>query len=199
MVNNFQPLPIFDKLIKKVYAYYDTIWREKWEENIDQNWLSNFHDDDDDIKHKERINMLYLLSKFMYFGNKELRHMIFALFRDLYKYPIVAAIRKANGDTLDTNLIDRLFNVELESTRFLGVGNPSESGVHLLYYFRQECKLSKRYFINSSEIFMTDRITEQLSDGTERHYLKTSIKNGAIKRYILSMISVEAVLKQEIT
>jgi len=177
-------LPIYDRLIEKIYAYYQTIWSDKWKENIHHDWLNNFKGADADLEAKEKLNMLYLLSKFMYFGNLELRELLAALYRDLFKYPIVSAIRKANADSIDCNFIRQEFKQELDATRFLGVGNPSESGVHLLYYFRQECDLSKQYFINTSDIFKTSIINDFDRDGNSRSYLKSEIKDKCIKRYI---------------
>jgi hypothetical protein len=54
---------------------------------------------------------------------------------------------------LDAALIRGRFQETLDATRFLGIGNPSESGVHLLYYYRQENQLKKKYFITAHEIF----------------------------------------------
>ena len=65
-------LPLFDKLKNKIYAYYQTIWKDKWRDKIDEVWLYNFNNVDPDILDKERVNMLYLLSKFMYFGNEQI-------------------------------------------------------------------------------------------------------------------------------
>ncbi|MBF0591065.1 MAG: hypothetical protein HQL02_03145 [Nitrospirae bacterium] len=71
----------------------------------------------------------------------------------MYKYPIIEKIRKKHNDTTDINLINKEFSEELKHTRFLGMGNPPESGVFLLYYFRQENKLSRELFIHSHQIF----------------------------------------------
>ena len=178
-------LPIYDVLLKKIYTYYETIWQDKWREEIDTSWLSNFVHADENELHKEKVNMLYLLSKFMYFGNNELRQLLLSLYRDLYKYPIISSIRKANGNTIDVDFIDKNFENEVQSTRFLGVGNPSESGVHLLYYFRQECGLSKENFINSSDIFSTFKVDDvDPFTGNPRTYLKSQIFDGNINRYI---------------
>ncbi len=185
-MKNYEALPLYDKLMSKIYAYYQTIWREKWKEGTDQaeEWLGNFSNEDIDVHDKERINMLYLLSKFMYFGNDELRQLLISLYRDLFKYPIVAAIRQANGNTTDAATITAEFQKELSATRFLGIGNPSESGVHMLYYFRQESRLSKDYFINTSDIFSTSIITEKAADNSERKYLKSELTTKGIRRYI---------------
>ena len=180
----YEELPYHDKLKNKIHTYFQTIWKEKWREGIDQEWLSNFSHLDEEMLEKEKVNMLYLLSKFMYFGNIELRQLLISLFRDLYKYPTVAKIRKANDDTIDNIFIQDEFKKELALTRFLGVGNPSESGVHMLYYFRQECKLSKECFINTSDIFSTTKIDETLPDTSSRTYLKSEITNPDVKKYV---------------
>lgn len=183
-MKDFETLSLNDKLLKKIYAYYQTIWRDKWKEGIENEWLSNFTDDDDDIDQKEKLNMLWLLSKFMYFGNHELRQLLFSLYRDLFKYPVIEAIRQKNSDTIDMVKINAAFKSEINATRFLGVGNPSESGVHMLYYFRQECNLPKDFFLNASDIFSTKQIVETLSDGSEKSYLKSELGDKTIKRYV---------------
>lgn len=183
-MSNIEPLSIYDRLLKKIYAYYHTIWREKWQEGIEKEWLDNFENLDEDIQYRERLNMLYLLTKFMYFGNEELRQLLFSLYRDLIRYPIVAKIRRNNANTLDFGFIETEFEKELSLTRFLGVGNPSESGVHMLYYFRQECKLRKEYFINTSDIFSVNKVSENLTDGTVREFLESDVRDAVIERYI---------------
>lgn len=189
MKKNFSSLPFEDKLLNKIHAYYQTIWYEKWKADGDtdltKEWLDNFNDmSDETARNSEKINMLYLLSQFMYFGNKEMRQLLVSLYRDLYKYPIIYKIRKENNDTLDFAYLNSEFQKELAKTRFLGVGNPSESGVHLLYYFRQECELSKEQFLYPGNIFKTEIVNEVDKDGTKRNYLEATIADNNIKRYV---------------
>jgi len=183
-MTNSEALPLYDLLRKKIDAYYQTIWREKWKEGVFDEWLSNFHDTDVDLLEKEKINMLYLLSKFMFFGNDELRQLLLSLYRDIFKYPIIAKIRKSNNDTTNSVLIDSEFNKELQKTRFIGVGNSSESGVHLLYPFRQESGLSKNFFIDTKDIFSVERHTVVSHTGSKRQTRKITFSNSHIKRYI---------------
>ena len=131
----------------KIIAYYTDIWRDLRDSDY-QKWLDNFKDNE-----KEKIEALFLLSKFTYFGHLEIRAMLKAVYRDLYQYPIVRKIRKENNDTLEDSFIKSMFQSYQAKTRFLGIGNPSESGVHLLYYFRQENLLSKKMFVNAYELF----------------------------------------------
>lgn len=138
-----------ESLEKKVIAYYTDIWKDIRHSNY-KRWLENFKGGE-----KEKLNALYLLSKFTYLGNLEIRAMLKSMYRDLYKYPLVKNIREKNNDTIDETFIKREFKRLHSGTRFLGVGNPSESGVHLLYYFRQENELAKTMFMHAHELFLS--------------------------------------------
>ncbi|EKF9443423.1 hypothetical protein O1C42_001591, partial [Vibrio cholerae] len=81
-----------------------------------------------------------------------------------------------NGDCKNIQQIDRIIDFEIKSTRFLGIGNPSESGTHLLYFFRQENGLGKENFIHSHEILSFDR--------SDENNLKIRMKKPDIKRYV---------------
>ena len=72
----------------------------------------------------------------MYFGIREMRELLKALYRDIYKYPIVERLRQSQADSLNCEHLKTLFEAERRQTRFLGVGNPSESGTHLLSRLR---------------------------------------------------------------
>ena len=87
----------------------------------------------------------------MYFGAVPMRFLLCSLYRDLFRYPLIKKIRQDNDNTLDEDFIERKFKEEEINTRFLGVGNPSESGAHLLYFFRQENRLSKKLFVYTDE------------------------------------------------
>lgn len=123
----------------------------------------------------EQLHAMYLLTRFLYFDQESVRELLKAVFRDLYRTPILHGLRKSNADTLDGVFLDSEFKKALQQTRFLGVGNPSESGVHLLYYFRQENQLSKDFFINSHEIFRNTR---------EPGGVSIKVKDAKIRRYV---------------
>lgn len=178
------PLSLEDKLLNKIMTYYSSIWRDRREDKIHEKWLDNFQRPNDESEPDERLNALFLLSKFMYFGNLEMRELLKCVFRDLFKYNIISNIRKANGDTLDLNFLNASFMNELRNTRFLGVGNPSESGVHLLYYFRQENALTKNLFFNAYEIFRRDIIVEKDIHDYETRRLDFALSDPSIRRYV---------------
>ena len=143
-------MSLYDDLVSKVKVLNETIWEDRATRRRVDDWLSNF---DDSSVPSERVHALYLLSRFMYFGDRELRALLRALYRDLYQPPVIQAIRRRHGNTTDLRIIEQSFALALQNTRFLGVGNPSESGAHLLYYFRQENQLSRRSFAHAHELF----------------------------------------------
>ena len=146
-----------EQLIHKLKTLDETIWEGKVKTPSIEAWLDNFMQDGPGVT-SERIHGLYLLGQFMFFGDRQIRELLKAMFRDLFKYPLVEQIRKSGGDTLDLDHINSRFAEDLKHTRFLGVGNAAESGTHLLYFFRQENQLKKDLFIHSHQIFTRRRI-----------------------------------------
>jgi hypothetical protein len=150
---NGPPLSLEEELLRKLLVLNETAWENRVKRPLIIRWLENFNNVDLGLRERERTHALFLLSQFVYFGSREMRELLKAMYRDLYKYPIVERIRKENHDTTDCAFIEQKYHEELSKTRFLGIGNPSESGCHLLYYFRQENGLPKRLFIHGHEIF----------------------------------------------
>ena len=102
------PTVASDSLIKKIKVLGESIWEYKVGNDHIKRWIGNFRGQVTD-EETEKLYALYLLSNFIYFGNKELRELITAVYRDLYKYPIVKEIRKDNKNTTDLRLINKLF------------------------------------------------------------------------------------------
>src|SRR5205823_2993029 len=139
-----------DTLRRKIRRLDEAVWERRVPGHALDDWLASFNPSNENGI-DERLQTLYLLSNFLYFGVREIRHLLRVLFSDLCRRPILHEIRKTNGDTVDLDFIDERYAAALRRTRFLGVGNPSESGVHLLYYFRQENTLPSSLFINQIE------------------------------------------------
>lgn len=157
-----------ERLQEKIKILGETAWYDrqlKWTEVED--WLNQFNNQD-----SEKLHFLHLLSNFMYFGIREVREMLRSLYRDIYRSPTIRSIRKKHKNTKDFNLLNRLYDDELQKTRFLGIGNPSESGTHLLYLFRQINALPKKLFIHGHQIYR--RNSNGISD----------LKDSTVKRYV---------------
>lgn len=154
-----------ENLKAKIKILNETLWDNRALNPSIEKWLSNFSTD------KEKLHALYLLSKFMYFGAVPMRNLLKSLYRDLFRYPLIESIRRNNKNTLDSDLIENKFKEEERNTMFLGVGNPSESGAHLLYFFRQENKLSKKMFVYTDEILDRSKAPIRLRFPKVKHYV----------------------------
>lgn len=110
-----------------------------------QAWLENFRGEVASVD-EERLYALFSLTRYMYFSKRLVREMLRSLYRDHFRAPLLQRLRRNLGGTRDLERLERLYTQELASTRFIGVGNPSESGAHLLYFFRQINRLSKTQF-----------------------------------------------------
>lgn len=167
--------PLADQLRSKMKSLDETLWEGRAKEAHVNRWLAQFNTAED-IADDAELQMLFLASNFLYFGAREIRALLRSLFRDLYQYKILESIRKARSDTLDLAVIEEEYRSKLTNTRFIGVGNPSESGSHMLYYFRQENRLGKEYFINSHQVLSTSRFFSK--------YHTTKVRNPTIEHYV---------------
>jgi len=140
-----------DLLRKKIKRLSEAVWEGRAKRPEVDDWLVSFSERNlEGIN--EQVHMLHLLSNFLYFGIREIRELLRSLFQRLCQRPLISEIRRQNADTIDIDLIERELQTAVARTRFLAVGNPSESGQHLLYYFRQENNLSSELFPNQFEL-----------------------------------------------
>jgi len=114
------------------------IWCTHHKNKKIKSWLNNFEKSEENAAHK-------LLNQFVYFNSKMTREMLISLYRDFIQYPIRQKALKEED-------VEKSFDKRLNKTRFLGMGNPSESGTHLLYYFRQVNNINKDLFIDQSRV-----------------------------------------------
>ena len=124
--------------LKQIQVLNSTLWENRALRPRIEEWLNNFS------LSEEKDYALYMLSRLIYYNSNNIRNLLIALYRDLFRYPIIKKIREDNGHTIDEMIIEKAFYEELMNTRFLGVGNPSESGAHLLY-FAKKIKSLKTY------------------------------------------------------
>lgn len=127
-----------------------TLAKHAWDEEVRwphiEAWLENFRGDVLD-EALERKYALFALSRFMYFSRRMVREMLRSLYQDHFKAPMIQRIRRNFRNTSDVAFLHAMYEQELKATRFIGVGNPSESGAHLLYFFRQANFLKKTYLL----------------------------------------------------
>lgn len=174
-----------EALQQKIKTLNETVWKGRVSGVTLQEWLENFTGEVEDVE-TERFHSLYLLSHMTFFGEAEVRELLRALYRDQFRYPIVKAFRKRNGDTRDSAFLEALFEEELLRTRFVAVGRPSESGHMLTYPFRQMNNLSIDHFTASDRIVVRRRKRSAWNKILEAvfpsKYLK--LRRDTIRRYV---------------
>ncbi|HUV31695.1 MAG TPA: hypothetical protein VMY05_11495 [Acidobacteriota bacterium] len=178
------------ELIDNIQELNELIWERQVTEPMIEDWVSNFKSERARFPDYE-VNALYLLSNFLYFGSKEIRSLLKSMYRDKVKYRIVANIRRSLNHTLDANTIHEHYERELRRSRFIPVGNPSESGSHLLYFFRQENQLGKDLFVNAHQIFEGNHLRMDFRGGRFLRSLfralfgtRLRLRYPLVKRYI---------------
>jgi hypothetical protein len=162
----------WDALATRLLTLDERVWEGRATGPAIRNWLNNFKGKTGASAELEQLHALYVLSQFMYFGSKEIRILLRALYRELFLLPLAQKVRAKTKNA--SEFCDRMA-LEKDATRFLGVGNPSESGVHLLYYFRQENSLAKASFLDSAQIYTVS------SDNGIR---KRVPRHPSVKRYV---------------
>ena len=141
-----------DSLVEKIKTLSRVAWNGECEWPVVEEWLSQFTGLSGVGSEDEKHEMLFLLSNFLYFGTREIKELLRAAYRDCFRRQLIYRLRRANGNTADYEKLNKLFQNELRATRFLPVGNPSESSSHLLYYYRQENGLPLALFANTHEL-----------------------------------------------
>lgn len=159
-----------------------TLVEHAWDQEVRwpnvEAWAENFRGNIFD-KSDEQKYALLALTRFLYFGKRMLREMLRSLYRDHFEAPQIQRIRRNYGDTRDTVLLRKLYTEERKATRFLGVGNPAESGAHLLYFFRQVNYLPKDLFIDLGSAF----VAKSAGDGRTTSVVYSPRQPG-ISRYV---------------
>jgi len=147
-----EQIALWESISTKLVTLDDRVWEGRASGPGISDWLSNFDGRTGASTEVERLHALYLLSQYMYYGQREIRILLKAMYRELFLLPLVQQLHDEGVKQVDFS--SRLTD-ELQRTRFLGVGNPSESGVHLLYFFRQENGLAKSNFLDAAQLYST--------------------------------------------
>ena len=138
--------------LDKIKVLSEYAWDHGCGEPVVMRWLDGFSGASGHDLRVEQINALHLLSNFLYFGVDEVRELLRALYRDIFQYGVMRQVRIQLGGRPDEAAMDARYTRELRATRFLPLGNPSESSSHILYYFRQENDLAADLFANVHQI-----------------------------------------------
>ena len=127
-----------DRLKKIILKTSIVAWDNVISEQAIDKWLDNFSGRFFSSVENERKLALWLLAHFTYYSINDVRILCKDLFNLILHQKL---IENRNVQPFD-DVLDEL----LKESVFIGLGNDSESGKSILYYFRQENKLSKKCF-----------------------------------------------------
>jgi hypothetical protein len=143
-------LPKTEDLIKKLMLTIEVSWANQLSLQDIQNWLSNFKGEALGSVEEEQNIAMWLLYNFVYYNESEVKHLCKLM---LKKY-IHNEIKYSDKDVT-------LLEIEeiMKKSKFLSIGNSSESGSYILYLFRQENDLPVKFFNDPSRgINVSDNI-----------------------------------------
>ncbi len=141
-----------DALYEKIMSLNELVWESRADRPAVDLWLEGFRGDCTS-ECNERKHALYLLSKFLYFGQTQVRQLLRSMFQDLIRHPLSVEVRDRLTDRNDFAALHQGFLAEIQQTRFLGLGKPAESGPHLLYHFRQVNRIPVDACLSPSDLF----------------------------------------------
>lgn len=184
--------PNHNKMIDILKRTIQTSWQCNLSNEEIERWLDNFTGKVFNKEDERRI-ALWMLCNFIYYNEDEINHLC----KILYKQLIHDLALKEHIE--DIQNIKKL----LDYTYFAAIGEAGESGGLLLYFFRQEAKLSIDRFcypthIPSDEmnvaVFIDDVI---LSGTTASRFFSKHLKNVTYKRiYYLTLFATKEAIEK---
>src|SRR5688572_6195273 len=88
-----EQLSLWDALLTRLLVLNERVWEWKIKGQVIENWLLNFTGLTGKSVDLERLHALFLLSQFMYYGSRETRVLLKALYRELFIIPLAQNIR----------------------------------------------------------------------------------------------------------
>lgn len=127
-----------ERLKKIILKTSIVAWNNQVSDKMINRWLENFTGKFFSSKEIEHKVALWLLAHFTFYSINDVRILCKNLFNLILHQKLV--------ENRNVKSFDEVLNELIYDSLFVGLGNNSESGNTILYYFRQENKLSKKCF-----------------------------------------------------
>lgn len=199
----------YERLRDLVIQTSTVSWGERISNEKLDKWLNNFTGKvmDEDA---ERSAALWLLLNFTYYTIDEVRELCRTIYNDFIHCKL---IEYRETETIDENNISEKLDHIKRNTLFTPLGNPSESGTSILYYFRQAAELPIDVFEMQRQeyenVVIIDDVT--LSGGQSTNYIYKYFEYSKIQAehiYFLTffatqkslghLVELEKILKKKI-
>lgn len=140
-----------DRLINNIMKLNEYVWENRLDKGDIDKWLNNFKGISSYDEDYERKICLQILSKFLYFNEKECQALLKEVFY-IFKKQIIKNIINDATTKLDKAILKESWKNFLTKSRFSHIGRPGESGCYILYLFRQINVLPIDLMLDSWEI-----------------------------------------------
>lgn len=186
-----------DEAIDEIFKISQISWNSPFSRDDIEEWLQNFSGEAIGSSAAERTMALWLLSSFVYFTIDDVREFSRFLFSEYIHSKLVEY--QSEGKFQALSVSERISHI-LEATLFLSLGNDSESGSNVLYYFRQVNGLDKSVFQKQMDkkyeniVFVDDVTISGTQALTYICQMKNSIKNEKI--YFLTFLASDVAIDE---
>lgn len=186
-----ETFPCKEEMMNILKKSIESAWKADFCNDDIELWLNNFkgefyHMDD------ERRLALWLLCNFTYYNINEIKYLCTLLFKKF-----VHRILIDDGATDSKELINLI-----RKCQFTCIGDASESGAMLLYYFRQETNLGIKKFFFPTALTLSDDANivciddMMLSGNTAKCFYEEQLKNKPFKNiYYLALVASEEAIE----
>lgn len=194
-------IPTVEELYRIIMLKSALIWDNRLSKPLVEKWLSNFDGRIFDKQYEQRL-ALWLLANFVYYNEKEVRHLCKTLYRE-YVHQITLQIKsELSSSDLNSKLREKLME-----SRFYHLGKPGESGGFILYYFRQENGIPVSLFLEQPDklpesvdtIVFVDDVTLS-SEQADRYLTNPTFNQIPAKKILITLISTceaESLLREK--
>jgi hypothetical protein len=178
-------LPSEAEMFRQIMVTVEAAWQNNLSRHQVERWLSNFKGEVFDIAYERQL-ALWLLCNFVFYNDREVRHLCRTAFREFLHFTLSTIPSEATDD------LEEAANHILDNTRFYHLGRAGESGGYVLYFFRQENNLGTSSFLTQPDklpsnvdtiVFVDDVVLS--GDQADRYLKRTTVGYDGDKRKIL--------------
>lgn len=178
------------KRLKRIIRNTSVVaWKKEISDEKIEDWLNNFDGSYFDEIENEKKLALWLLAHFSYYTMDDVR----VLCKNLFNQYLHEKLRNYGGTDLT-----QVINDIIDNTIFIGLGNDSESGNNILYYFRQENLLSKKSFeIDTGQTYENLVYVDDVTISGEQALEYIESRNvKAHNTYVATLIATEDAIRR---
>ena len=186
-----------DEAIDEILKTSQISWDVRFSRDDIEEWLKNFSGAATGSSAAERTMALWLLSSFVYFTIDDVREFSRFLFSEYIHTKL--GEYQSEGKFQELSVPEKITHI-LDATLFLSLGNDSESGSNVLYYFRQINGLEKSVFQKDMDkkyeniVFVDDVTISGTQALTYISKMKESIENEKI--YFLTFLASDIAIDE---